>query len=312
MRKKLKVSGGKGFFENLSSDLKQILPDTTGFSETNLRYIKRFYQLYANVIQAQVVPELQIDKKQTQVVPEFNIEELSAVSWGHHRRIIVKSEGDFNKAIFYVRKTIANNWSRAVLENFMDGNLYERHGKAISNFELTLPEEQSDLAQQITKDPYNFDFMTLREKYNEKQMKDALMQNITDFLLELGTGFSFVGREYRIDVAGTELFIDMLFYNIRLHCYVVIEVKVTDFDPRDIGQLSTYVSAVNHTLKSDIDTPTVGLLVCRTKNNVLAKYAVDTSTEPIGISEYDLADLLPENVEGILPSIEEIERSLQE
>lgn len=163
-----------------------------------------------------------------------------------------------------------------------------------------------------TKDPYNFDFLTLREKYNERQLKDALMQNITDFLLELGTGFSFVGREYRIDVAGTELFIDMLFYNIKLHCYVVIEVKVTDFDPRDIGQLSTYVSVVNHTLTGDLDAPTVGLLVCRTKNNVLAKYAVDTSTEPIGISEYDLSNLLPENVDGILPSIEEIEQHLQE
>lgn len=292
---------GSGFYDSLSRDLQDAIPDTKGFSPSNFNYMKRVYELFKP-----------LENGHHQVDGELELNNIFRIPWGHLKLLADKCKGDTKKALFFVKETIENGWSRALLFNFIDSELYERQGKAVSNFEYTLPGEQSDLAQEMTKDPYNFDFLTLTKKYNERQLKDALMQNITDFLLELGTGFSFVGREYRIDVAGTELFIDMLFYNIRLHCYVVVEVKVTDFDPRDIGQLSTYVSVVNHTLKGDIDAPTVGLLVCRTKNNVLAKYAVDASAEPIGISEYDLSNLLPENVDGILPSIEEIERHLQD
>lgn len=173
-----------------------------------------------------------------------------------------------------------------------------------------MPAPQSDLAQEMTKDPYNFDFLTITEGYYEKELKDALMNNISQFLLELGTGFAFVGREYRLEVGATEQFIDMLFYNITLHCYVVIEVKIRAFEPGDMGQIGTYVAAVDGILRREGDAPTVGLLVCKNKDNVLAQYAVNSSNAPVGISEYDLSELMPENFKGTLPSIEEIERKL--
>ena len=180
------------------------------------------------------------------------------------------------------------------------------------NFKYTLPKESGDLAQEITKDPYNFDFVAIRQGYDEKELKDTLMDNVQNFLMELGTGFAFVGREYRLQVGNTEQYIDMLFYNIKRHCYVVVEVKVVDFEPGFISQTATYVSAVNHTLKNDGDTQTIGILICKTKDNILAKYAVETSTEPIGISEYELNALMPKDFKGTLPTIEELEQGLSE
>lgn len=298
---------GSGFYDNLSRDLQHAIPDTKGFSPSNLNYMKRVYELFMP-LEIDHQPDGGIDH---QVDGQFDESIVFRIPWGHLKLLADKCKGDTNKAVFFVNETINNCWSRAMLLNFIDSDLYERQGKAISNFRLTLPDTQSDLAQEMTKDPYNFDFLTITKKYNERQLKDALIESITDFLLELGTGFSFVGKEYRLDIAGTEIFIDLLFYNIRLHCYVVIEIKIDEFDPRDIGQLSTYVTAVNHLLKGDIDAPTVGLLICKTKNNVLAQYAVETSAEPIGISEYELSTILPEKAEGVLPTIEEIERSLQ-
>ena len=220
-------------------------------------------------------------------------------------------ENNVEKAIFFINKIIENGWSRAVLLNFLDTNLYERQGKAINNFQKSLPNVQSNLAKEITKEPYNFDFISIREGYNEKELKDALMDNIQKFLLELGTGFAFVGREYRLVVGETEEFIDMLFYHIKLHCYVVIEVKISAFKPADIGQLGTYITSVNHILKEENDGPTIGLLICKIKDNILAKYASESSKEPIGISEYQLSKLLPDNFKGTLPSIEEIEEELK-
>ena len=169
---------------------------------------------------------------------------------------------------------------------------------------------QSDLAQEITKDPYKFDFITLTQSYNEKELKDALMDNIQKFLLELGNGFAFVGREYRIEIGDTENFIDMLFYHIRLHCYVVVEVKITEFEASYTGQLGTYVVAVNHQFKTDTDTPTLGLLVCKSKDNVKAQYALESSSQPLGVSAYELSNLMPENFKSSLPSIDEIEKEL--
>jgi predicted nuclease of restriction endonuclease-like (RecB) superfamily len=198
-----------------------------------------------------------------------------------------------------------------VLLNFLDTDLYERQGKAVTNFASTLPPEQSELAQEITKDPYNFDFLTLTANYHEKELKEALMDNITKFLLELGKGFAFVGREYRLTVGKTEQFIDLLFYHIKLRSYVVIEVKVTEFEPRDIGQVSTYVAAVDGMLRGEGDGQTIGLLICKTKDEVLAKYATAGVNLPIGISEYELSKLLPEEFKGTLPTIEEIESELR-
>jgi len=303
---------GSGFIDNLSKDLQQIMPSIKGLSTTNLRYIKRFYLLYSPLIQAQAVPELGASSIRAQVVPELSFEELFSIPWGHHRNIIIKCQDNPAKAVFYIKQTIENGWSRAVLLNFLDTDLYERQGKAITNFSKTLPPEQSELAQEITKDPYNFDFLTLTVNYKEKELKDALMDNITKFLLELGKGFAFVGREYRLTVGKTEQFIDLLFYHIKLRAYVVIEVKVAEFEPRDIGQVTTYVAAVDGMLRGEGDAQTIGLLICKTKDEVLAKYATTGVNLPIGISEYELSQLLPEQFKGTLPSIEEIESELRE
>ena len=214
--------------------------------------------------------------------------------------------------MFYSRKTIENNWSRAVLQNWLDTDLYERQGKAITNFALTLPAPQSDLAQEMTRDPYSFDFLTIRAQYDEKELKDALMENVQRLLMELGSGFAFVGREYRLVVGQTEQFLDWLFYNDLLHCLVVVEVKVSDFDPRDMGQLGTYVAAGDGMMRKESDNPTIGLLICKTKDNVLAQYAANVTKTPIGISEYQLSNLLKDEYKGKLPTIDEIERKLRE
>ena len=314
---------GSGFIRNLSQDLQRALPDVKGLSRTNLLYMIKFYKLYClPEIVPQAVGQLEdanIPQDVGQLATQDSASQVSAekatifdIPWGHHRFIMDKCGKDREKALFFVRQTIENGWSRAVLLNFLDTNLYERQGKAITNFQKTLPAVTSDLAQEITKDPYNFDFLTLTTGYYEKELKQALMDNIRRFLLEMGTGFAFVGNEYRLVVGDTEQFIDMLFYNIRLHCYVVVEVKVTPFEPSFMGQTSTYVAAVNGILRKEGDAPSIGLLICKSKDNILAQYAVNSTSEPIGISEYELSNLVPEDFKGTLPTIEEIENELRE
>ena len=314
---------GSGFYESLSKDLVRAIPNSKGFSPRNLRYMRRFYELFASA--EENLPQLAEDSDsnaRSQNVPQAaahstqagwtsEAKHLFAVPWGHIRLLIDKCQGDRDKALFYVRKTVENNWSRAVLANFLDTDLYERQGKAVSNFSATLPVPQGDLAQQITRDPYQFDFLAIREGYDEKELKDALMDNIQEFLLELGTGFAFLGREYRVKIGANERFIDMLFYHIKLRCYVVLEVKVTAFDPSYTGQLGTYVVAVNHQLKTDDDHPTIGLLVCKSLDKVEARYALESSSQPIGVSGYELSKLIPEDFKGSLPTIEEIEAELE-
>ncbi len=297
---------GSKFYENLSNDLAFAMPEQKSFSPTNLKYMTYFYQLYSEN-SPQPVDELDNAK----ISPQF-VDELCSVPWGHHRYIIDKCKGNTEKALFYVRKTIENNWSRAVLLNWLDTDLYERQGKAITNFNKQLPVAQGDLANELTKDPYNFDFLTMTEGYNEKELKDALTDNIVKFLLELGNGFAFVGREYRLEVGKTEQFIDLLFYNIRLHCYVVIEIKTEKFKPSDIGQVGTYVVAVNHILKTEQENPTIGLIICKEKDEVLAQYAVESAGEPIGISEYELSKVYPADFKSSLPTIAEIEQQLKD
>lgn len=304
---------GSGFYKKISVDLQNIFPDVHSFSVTNLKYMRYFYELYAELDnRQQTVDDFDIEKNRQQLVDDFDNNIIFNIPWGHHIVLINKCKNNPEKALFYVQKTIENNWSRAVLLNFLDTDLYERQGKAITNFSQTLPPAESDLAQAMTKDPYNFDFLTIREKYDEKELKDALMNNITDYLLELGNGFAFVGREVRLEIGETENFVDMLFYNIKLHCYVVVEVKVQEFDSRDMGQLGTYMVAVNHQLKGENDSPTLGLIICKSKDNVKAQYALEASTQPMGISEYDINKFMPEEFKGSLPTIEEIEAELGE
>lgn len=303
---------GSKFYERLSNDLTKELPEVKSFSPRNLRYMNEFYLLYSEALILQQDAAKLKDSNLQQLVANFETEIIFRIPWGHHICILGKCKDDMKKALFFVGKTLENNWSRAVLLNFLDTNLYEREGNAISNFKRALPVEKGDLAQAITKDPYNFDFLSLRQNYNEKELKDALMDNIQSFLMELGTGFAFVGREYRLAVGQTEQFIDMLFYNISMHCYVVVEVKVREFTPADIGQTGTYVEAVNRILCKEGDGPTIGVLICKTKDNVLAKYAVNSSNEPIGISEYMLEKVMPGNFKSVMPTIEEIEQQLKD
>lgn len=292
---------GEKVIKNLSVDLQRKNLNATGLSRTNIYYAKKFYLLYSQYLK--VVPQ-----------PVGQLEEmLFSIPWGHHRYLMDRYSKEPAKALFYVRKTMEEGWSRDTLLNFMDNGLYEREGKALTNFTRTLPETTSDLAQELTKDPYNFAFTGITQPYNEHILKDALFANISQFLLELGTGFAYIGKEYRLQIGQKEKFIDLLFYNLNLSCYVVIEVKIGEFDFQDLGQLSGYVVACNHILRKEgRDNPTIGLLICRQKDSMLAQYALEGSNLPLGISEYELSKLYPEKVEGTMPTIEEIEARLGE
>jgi predicted nuclease of restriction endonuclease-like (RecB) superfamily len=256
----------------------------------------------------------QADNKQSiirqQLVDELETHPLFQIPWGHHVQIITKCKS-VHEALFYVQKTIKNDWSRAVLMNFMEADLYSAQGKALNNFSKLLPEPQSDLANEILKDPYNFDFLTLTEPYKEKELEDALTTNITKFLLELGQGFAYVGRQVPVKIGKKERFIDLLFYHLELRCYVVIELKAGEFEAEHTGKLGLYISAINHQHKKDADNPTIGLLICKTKDNIEVEYSLESSSQPIGISEYQLSKILPDNYKSALPSIEEIEAGLK-
>ena len=326
---------GKRFYATLSKDLETEL-DANGFSVTNLKYSKYFFCLYNDVLQQYTMgvenrpqlvdgldngnrPQL-VDKSEgvdsTQMEAKLIasiMRDLFSVPWGHHRYIIDKCKGDAKKALFYVHQTVENGWSRNMLLNFLDTDLYERQGKALTNFQRTLPEETSDLAQELTKDPYDFAFTGITGRYNERLLKDALLNNITQFLVELGTGFAYVGKEYRIQVGEREQFIDLLFYNLNLSCYVVVEVKIGKFEFADVGQLGGYVVSCNHILRKEgRDNPTIGLLICKEKDRIQAQYALESSSQPLGISEYELEKFYPEKVEGTIPTIREIEEKLGE
>lgn len=305
---------GSHFYSQISKDLLKELPEVGSFSPRNLLYMHQFYRLFPDALIAkQAVSQLESREIVKQAVSQIDDRELVfLVPWGHMVQIINKCKEDESKALFYVKKTLENNWSRAVLLNFLGTDLYERQGKAVTNFRLTLPEDQSDLAQQMTRDPYCFDFLTLQQKYNEKELKDALMNKAEKFLMELGTGFALMGREVRLEVGDTEKYLDMLFYNTRRHCYVVVEVKAVDFDSSFAGQLGTYVVAVNHQIKTELDNPTIGLLICKGMDKVEAQYALESTSQPLGISSYELSKLVPDDFKGSMPTIEEIEAELSD
>ena len=312
---------GSRFYATLSKDLKTNMPDASGLSASTIRYAKRFYELYCSYFtNLQQIAEKSTKSRHSaaneptmnfqQLAEEFDIP-LFQVSWGHHMVLIDKFSDNPQKAVFYVRQSFENGWSRAMLQNWIDSNLYERQGNAISNFKRTLPDLTSDLAVELTKDPYNFAFTGITGRYNERVLKDAMLRNITDFLVELGTGFAYVGKEYRLEIGNTENFIDLLFYNLKLSCYVVIEVKIGKFEFGDAGQLGGYVVACNHLLRKEgRDNPTIGLLICKEKDKIQAQYAIEASSQPIAISEYDLERFYPEKIDGTIPTIEELEKCL--
>ena len=323
---------GEGVIDNLVADIKREIPNISGISRRNVYYCKQLYSLYNQHITVvpQVVAQIGTDGDKTpcsgesqMIVPQVEAQfskdvaehiatDVFSVPWGHHRCIIDKCKNDSQKALFFVHQTVQNGWSRNMLLNFLDTDLYERQGKALTNFSCTLPETTSDLAQELTKDPYNFAFTGITSNYNERLLKDKLLNNITQFLVELGTGFAYVGKEYRLQVGEREQFIDLLFYNLNLSCYVVIEVKVGKFEFSDVGQLGGYVVSCNHILRKEgRDNPTIGLLICKEKDRIQAQYALESSSQPIGISEYELEKFYPEKVEGTIPTIEELEKQLE-
>ena len=315
---------GSKFYATLSRDLRNEIPDAEGLSERNLRYTKKFYQLYNQKIKIlqQIAANSESEilqqpaaKSNTELASQelaaHIMQDLFSVPWGHQMLLIDKCSDDVIKALFYVQQVVENGWSRNILHNYIDSSLYERQGKALSNFTRTLPEVGSDLAQEITRDPYNFAFTGITKPYNERILKDALLNNITKFLTELGTGFAYVGKEYRLQIGEKENFIDLLFYNLNLSCYIVLEVKIGSFTFADVGQLGGYVVACNHLLRKEgRDNPTIGLLICKEKDRIQAQYALESSSQPIAISEYDLEKFYPEKLEGTMPTIEEWEAKL--
>lgn len=284
---------GLGVLKQVSKDLTSML-DRKGFSVTSLGYMKRFYLLYPEA--CKYCPQDEGKKSEIRNNPQLGGEignPIFCIPWSHHKAILDKVGADRLKGLFFVQKTLQNQWGRAMLENMLSSDLYEVQGQATNNFDITLPAPDADLANDLIKGSYNFGFAKISEQYNEKQLKDKLVEHIRQFLLELGRGFSFVGQEYRICAAGKEKYIDLLFYVIPIHRYCVVEVKITDFDFPDAGQLAGYMGMVDAVLTGEGDNPCIGLLICRSKNNIFAQYALSRINAPIGIAEYELSQRLP-------------------
>ena len=280
LRQQKREGWGTKVIQQLSKDLKQTFPNMKGLSERNLKYMRQFAQLY----------------------PDFEtVQQLVAqIPWGHNCLLMDKLEQE-EARIWYAQKTIENGWSRNVLAHQIDLQLFERQGNVISNFAETLPEPQSDLVQKALKDSYIFDFLTIEEKAKEVELEQQLVENISKFLLELGSGFAFVAQQYHLEVAKNDYYIDLLFYHTRLHCYVAIDLKTGDFKPEYVGKMNFYLSALDEKMKTSSDNPSIGLVLCRAKDNVVAEYTLRGMSQPIGVSDYKLK---------VLPSTEELQRIL--
>ncbi|CAM3800477.1 PDDEXK nuclease domain-containing protein [Polaromonas hydrogenivorans] len=280
---------GAKVIERLAHDLRAAFPAMKGFSPRNLKYMRAFAEAWPDAQFVQAV--------------------LAQLPWYHQLALLDKLPGPETRR-WYAAKAIEHNWSRNILVMQIETRLLERSGKAVTNFAASLPRPQSDLARESLKDPYRFDFLGLTDKAQEREVENALVKHVTEFLLELGAGFAFVGRQVLLDVGGDEFFIDLLFYHLKLRCYVVIELKGGKFKPEHLGQLSFYLTAVDAQVKHPQDNPTIGLLLCKSKNKVVAEYALRTNTQPLGVAEYQLLESLPTELQTSLPSIEQIEREL--
>lgn len=280
---------GTKVIDTLGRDLKRSFPDMRGLSVRNLKYMKAFADAWPD---EPIVQQL-----------------VAQLPWGHNVRLLDKVDSP-EERLWYVRGVIENGWSRNVLALHIEGNLYRRQGKALTNFQRTLPSPQSDLAQQLLKDPYNFDFLTLTEDAHEREVETGLVEHIQKFLVELGIGFAFVGRQYGIEVAGKDYRLDLLFYHLKLRCFVVIELKGGEFKPEYAGKMNFYLAAVDDTLKHADDQPSIGLILCKTKTQIEVEYALRGTTTPMGIAEFTHLVKLPDEFKGTLPTIEEIEAEL--
>lgn len=294
VEKKAEEKWGSGIIERLSLDFKNAFPTQKGFSTTNLWYMKKWYLFYT--------------EKVHQAGGEI-LELMYKVPWRHHVEIISKCK-DVEEAIFYLDETVKNNWSRSALEDVISAKRYEKMGKALTNFQNTLPETQGKLAKAVLKDPYSFDFLSMREGYDERELEDALTSHITRFLLELGKGFAFVGRQVEIVVSDTSYFMDMLFYHIKLKCYVVVELKIVKFEPEFASKLNFYVTAVDKLMKGKDDNPTIGLLICKDKDETKVEWSFDGINKPLGVASYEL-NIKSDDFKNSLPTIEEIESEIK-
>jgi len=281
---------GAKVIETLARDLRSAFPTMKGFSPTNLKYMRRF---------AEACPTKAIGQQPADQLPWFHIV------------VLLTRLSDTADREWYAAKAIEHGWSRNILSLQIDTQAHQRIGKAVTNFTARLPDVQSDFAQQALKDPYLFDFLGLSSEAHERDIEQALMQHITRFLLELGTGFAFVGRQVHLEVAGDDFFIDLLFYHLKLRCYIVIELKAVDFIPEHAGKLSFYLTAVDRQVKAEHDNPTIGLLLCRRQNRLVAEYALSAISQPIGVAEYLLTQSIPPELQGSLPTVEQLEAELQ-
>jgi predicted nuclease of restriction endonuclease-like (RecB) superfamily len=282
---------GDGILDQVSADLRAAFPAMKGFSRSNLKFMRAFAQAWPD--------------------PEFGQQPVSQIPWGHNVVLLTKLK-DPKARLAYAAATVEHGWSRAVLVHHLELRTVERRGKALTNFAARLPKPQSDLARESLKDPCRFDFLGLSEETGEAMLEGALVQHITKFLLELGAGFAYVGRQVHLEVGDEDFYLDLLFYHLKLRCYIVIELKAVPFKPEHTGQLGFYLTAVDEQVKAPEDGPTIGLLLCKSKNKVVAEYALRDSNKPIGVAEYQLVEALPKDLEASLPSVEMIERELGE
>ncbi len=277
---------GNKVIQHLAEDIKTAFPELKGFSYRNLKYMRQFAEAWPS--------------------QDFGQQPVAQLPWGHNLVLLSKLKGA-EVRLSYARKTIEYGWSRNVLEHQIASGFIERDGNAVTNFAQTLPSPTSELAQQTTKSPYVFDFLSLGDKHQERELETALTDHISQFLVELGAGFAYMGRQFHLAVGGDDFYIDLLFYHVKLHCYVVVELKTGAFKPADLGQLNFYLTAVDRQVKTEQDAPTVGLLLCRSQNRLVAEYALSDMSKPMGIAEYELMKSLPADLEDKLPSVERIE-----
>lgn len=298
--KQTQFAWGSGFLNQLSVDLMREFPDVKGFSVRNLKYIRQWHAFWLSAaIGQQAVAQL----AQQPVSP------ILSIPWGHNLAILAKCK-QHDEALYYAQAAQTFGWSRSVLVHQIESGLWQREGKAITNFEQTLPAVQSDLATQMLKDPYKFDFLSLGKEHTERELEADLIAHITQFLLELGAGFAYIGHQVPLQVGEREFFLDLLFYHTHLHCHVVVELKTVDFEPEFAGKLNFYIKAVDEQLRGDGDQPSIGLLMCKSKDRLVVEYALSDIQKPMGLATYTLSHTLPDALRDKLPSIEAIEREL--
>ena len=291
LEKQATLGWGAKVIDQLSKDLKRSFPDMKGFSARNLKYMRRLAEAY---------PEKAFVQQAAAQIPWF------------HNCVLLDKVKDEKQRLWYITQTQAYGWSRNMLVHQIDTKLYERQGGAATNFAQTLPPPQSDLAQQLLKDPYNFDFLTLDGDAHERELEKGLLSHLRQFMLELGVGFAFVGSQYHLAVGQNDYYIDLLFYHLKLRCYVVIDLKMKGFKPEYAGKMNFYLSAVDDLLRHEDDNPTIGLILCRGKDSIEAEYSLRDINKPLGISEYDFTEALPENLKTSLPTIEELEHEMKQ